>query len=118
ASDGSLQDTQAIKVQVAKGVLESGNSGVVDDFVFKPGFALAIVSDFDPTSANHDVLELDHALFRNADPGASPAATFNLIQNHSYQLGRDVFIVTDTHDVIDLHNTSLKNLSAQDFLLF
>jgi hypothetical protein len=69
--------------------------------VFRPGFNLAIVSNFDATSANHDVLELDHALFRNADLG---------VPSCNLQFDPEPY-------VIDLHNTSLKNLSAQDFLL-
>jgi murein DD-endopeptidase MepM/ murein hydrolase activator NlpD len=117
ASDGNLQDTQAIKVQVANGVSETGNPNVADTFVFKPDFKLAIVSNFDAASANHDVLELDHTLFRQADVHSSPAAIFDLIENHSFQFGRDVLIVTDAHDVIDLKNTSLHSLTAQDFLL-
>jgi hypothetical protein len=63
------------------------------------------------------VLELDHALFRNGDPNASPQQVFNLIQAHSFQLGPDVVIVTDTHDIIDLRNVNLHNLTAGDFLL-
>jgi hypothetical protein len=117
ASDGSLQDTQAIKVQVAHGPFEFGNTGVADTFVFKPHFGLAVVSNFDATSTSHDVLELDHALFRNADPNSSPAAIFDLIEDHSFQLGHDVVIVTDTHDIIDLRNTNLHSLTAGDFLL-
>ena len=67
--------------------------------------------------AAHDVLELDHTLFRNADANASPAATFDLIQHHSFQLGNDVIIVTDSHDVIDLRNTDVHALTAINFLL-
>ena len=40
ASDGSLQDTQAIAVHVANGPLEFSNPGVADTFVFKPHFGL------------------------------------------------------------------------------
>ncbi|UEM12357.1 putative Ig domain-containing protein [Bradyrhizobium barranii subsp. barranii] len=117
ASDGGLQDTQTIKVQVARGAFEFGNANVVDTFVFKPGFGLAIVNNFDATSSNHDMLELDHALFRQADPHASPAASFDLIQHHSFQLGPDVIIVSDTHELIDLRNTNLQSLIAKDFIL-
>ena len=117
ASDGSLHDTQAIKVQVANGPFEFGNAGVPDTFEFRAHFGLAVVSNFDPTSASHDVLELDHALFRNADPHSSPAAIFDLIADHSFQIGHDVVIVTDTHDIIDLRNTNLHSLTAGDFLL-
>ena len=73
ASDGSLQDTQAIKVQVANGVFEFGNGGAGDTFVFKPHFGLAVIKNFDAASSTHDVLELDHTLFRNADFNASQA---------------------------------------------
>src|SRR5262249_24830718 len=64
ASDGSLQDEQTINVEVAKGVFESGDKGVSDNFVFKPGFGLEIVGNFDASSSSYDVLELDHSLFR------------------------------------------------------
>ena len=117
ASDGSLQDTQTIKVQVANGLLASGNTGIADTFVFKSHFGLEIVNHFDATSPQHDVLELDHALFRHSGAGASPSATFDIVLNHSFQLGPDVVIVTDTLDVIDLHNTNLHSLTAHDFLL-
>lgn len=116
-SDGSLQDTQAIKVQVARGAFEFGTANVADTFAFKPGFGLAIVSNFDATSSNHDVLELEHGLFRQADPHASPGAFLDLVQHHSFQLGSDVIIVTDTHDIIDLRNTNLQSLTVKDVLL-
>lgn len=116
-SDGGLQDTQAIQVHVAKGVTETGNPNMADTFVFKPGFELAIVKKFDASSASHDVLELDHALFRHADVNSSPAAIFDLVEKHSFQFHHDVLIVTDTHDVIDLKNTNLHSLTAQDFLV-
>ena len=117
ASDGTLQDTQTINVQVAKGVFESGNTNVADTFVFKPEFGLAIVNNFDAKSATHDVLGLDHRLFRNADIHASSEEIMDLIDHHSFQFGRDVIIVTDTFDVIDLRNTNLHSLTAKDFLL-
>jgi hypothetical protein len=117
ASDGRLQDTQAINVQVAKGPFEFGNAGVPDTFEFRAHFGLAVVSNFDATSASHDVLELDHSLFRNADPHSSPAAIFDLIEDHAFQFGHDVVIVTDTLDIIDLKNTNLHSLTASDFLL-
>ena len=116
ASDGSLQDTQAINVQVASGPFAFGNSGVADTFVLKPHFGLEIIDHFDAASPRHDVLELDHALFRNANANASPA-DIQLIHSHSFQFGPDVVIVTDTHDIIDLRNTDLHKLTAGDFLL-
>ena len=117
ASDGTLQDTQAIAVHVADGPRESGNSGIADTFVFKPHFGFAVVDHFDASSPNHDVIQFDHGLFHNANTNASPAEILKLVDDHSYQIGRDVVIVTDTHDFIDLRNTSLHSLTAQDFIL-
>jgi len=114
ASDGKLQDAQTINVQVARGPFESGNPGVSDTFVFNPHFGLAIVDKFD---TQHDVLELDHLLFRHADANMTASQIPDLIQNHSFQIGHDVVIITDTHDVIDLRNTSLHTLNAHDFVL-
>ena len=117
ASDGGLKDTQTIEVQIAKGLIEFGNAGVTDTFVFKPGFGLDIINKFDATSSSHDVLELDHALFWRADPHASSGAVFDLIERHSFQFGSDVIIATDTLDFIDLRHTDLHALTAKDFLL-
>jgi hypothetical protein len=116
-SDGNLQDTQAIKVQIAEGPFEFGNTGVADTFVFQPHFGLDIISNFDATSAAHDLLQLDHNLFRHTDPNASTSAIFDLVKDHSFQIGHDVVVVTDTHDVIDLKNTNLYSLTAHDFAL-
>jgi hypothetical protein len=117
ASDGNLQDTQTIKVQVAEGPFEFGNPGVADRFVFTPHFGVAIVNNFDPTSSNHDVLELDHSLFNHANVNESPTQVLDLVQNHSFQLGHDLIIVTDTHDLIDLRNVQQHSLAAGDILL-
>ena len=117
ASDGSLKDTQDIKVQVANGPLESGNSGVADTFEFKPNFGVAIVSNFDATSPIHDVLELDHTLFRHADVNMSAKALQDLVDSHSFQVGHDTVIITDTLNIIDLRNTDQHKLAAGDFHL-
>ena len=117
ASDGNLQDTQTIKVHVAEGPFESGNPGVSDQFVFTPHFGLAIVNNFDPTSSNHDVLELDHSLFQHANVNESAAQVLALVENHSFQFGHDLIILTDTHDLIDLRNVQQHQLSPGDILL-
>ena len=117
ASDGTLQDTQAVAVHVANGPREFGTPGIADTFVFKPHFGLAVVEHFDASSPNHDVIQFDHALFHNTNINASPAEILNLVEAHSYQIGRDLVIVTDTHDFIDLRNTSLHSLTAHDFIL-
>jgi hypothetical protein len=117
ASDGAQQDTQAINIKVANSILEFGNDKTADNFVFKPHFGLEIVSGFDATSSVHDVLELDHSLFKGATAGESGNASLALIADHSLQLGHDLFIFTDSHDVIDLRNTNIHNLSSHDFLI-
>jgi hypothetical protein len=116
ASDGSLQDTQTIDVEVGNGAFERGNAKVADTFVFKPGFGLAIVSNFDANSPTHDVLELDHTLFCGADAHEPAGARHNLLEHHSFQVGHDVIIATDTHDLIDVRNTNLHAL-LNDVLL-
>ena len=117
ASDGSLQDTQALKVHVADGPFEFGNPGVSDRFVFTPHFGLAIVDNFDPASSSHDVIELDHSLFHNANVNESAAQVLALVQDHSFQLGHDLIVLTDTHDLIDLKGVQLHKLAAGDILL-
>ena len=117
ASDGVLQDTQAVAVHVANGPREFGTPGIADTFVFKPHFGLAVVDNFDASSPNHDVIQFDHALFHNTNINASPAELLKLVKDHSYQIGRDVVIVADAHDFIDLRNTSIHSLAAHDFIL-
>jgi hypothetical protein len=85
--------------------------------VFTPHFGLAIVDNFDPTSSNHDVLELDHSLFHHANANESPAQVLALIADHSFQLGHDLLIVTDTFNLIDLRNVHLHQLAPGDVLL-
>ncbi|GEP61038.1 putative Ig domain-containing protein [Reyranella soli] len=115
ASDGNLTDTQQIDVSVGNGLFMKGHAGEVDTFVFTSHFGLEIVKGFDATGPNQDVLELDHSLFHGADPNASASSMFELVKDHSFQLGRDVVIVTDTHEVIDLQNVRLSQLSADCF---
>jgi hypothetical protein len=117
ASDGAKQDTQTINVRVAKGIFEFGNAKEADNFVFKPGFGVEIVSGFDAKSSSHDVLELDHTPFHGANVNESASALLSMIDHDSFQLGHDVIILTDTHDIIDLRNTNLHSLTAKDFLL-
>jgi hypothetical protein len=40
---------------------------------------------------------------------------FDLVKSHSFQLGRDVVIVTNTHEIIDLQNVAMKQLNADSF---
>ncbi|WP_218037614.1 putative Ig domain-containing protein, partial [Reyranella soli] len=115
ASDGKLSDTQTLNVSVANGPCMVGHSGAQDTFVFKSHSGLEIVKGFDASASLHDVLELDHSLFCGADPHASASEMFELVRSHSFQLGRDVIIVTDSHEIIDLQNVAMKQLTADSF---
>jgi hypothetical protein len=63
------------------------------------------------------VIELDHSLFKGATAGESGDALLKLIADHSLQLGHDLFIFTDTHDVIDLRATNIHSLTSHDFII-
>ena len=116
ASDGSLQDTQTIKVQVTKPASPR-----------KPGHGGYVRAQTPLRDRNRRPFRRGVTVARRA--GARPctvpqrecrrfaSGTFNLIYNHSFQFGPDVVIVTDTHDIIDLRNTDLHKLTAGDFLL-
>jgi hypothetical protein len=113
-NSGTSQDTQTINVKVADGLFEYSDKGVADTFVFKPHFGLEVVNGFD---FSHDVLELDHSLFKGATTGESGKAALKLIADHSLQLGHDLLIFTDTHDVIDVRGANIHNLTSHDFII-
>ena len=108
AKDSSgLSTSQAITVKVGTEFGEIhklvGNAGVTDTFVFKPGFGADIVQGFQTNgtpATPHSVLELDHALFHGAFAGETGSALDALISSHSWQVGRDTVIHTDTHEII------------------
>lgn len=78
-----------------------------DTFVFTPGFGADTVVDFTVTGANHDILQIDHAVFANLD--TLLAATT--------QAGANVVITVDDHTSITLQNVTKTVLQAnpQDF---
>jgi hypothetical protein len=82
----------------------SGGSGN-DTFVFGPGFGKDVISDFQSTSVDRDVVQLDHTVF----------ADFNSLQLHMAQDGTGVVITADANNTIELQNTRLDHLTADDF---
>jgi hypothetical protein len=78
---------------------------------------LEVVTGFDSTSSSHDVIEFDHSLFKGATAGESGNAALALVADHSLQLGHDLFIFTDSRDVIDLRGTNVHNLTSHDFII-
>ena len=77
--------------------------GGADTFAFAAGFGRDTVTDFDATSAMHDVLEFSKSVF--ADAAAVMAA--------SSQVGLDVLIAKDAGNSVLLANTSLADLAAR-----
>jgi Ca2+-binding RTX toxin-like protein len=114
ASDGQLQDNQTIEVQVARGPFANGNSGVSDTFVFDKHLDLEIVSNFD---AAQDVLEFDHRMFRHLDAKASSSELLDVVKDHSFQIGCDLAILTDSRDLIYLRDTSIQELTSGNLVL-
>ena len=73
-----------------------------DTFVFRSNFGSNTVNGF---VAGLDSIQFDHAVF--ADMGA--------VQSHMQQIGSDVVIAEDAHNLVTLHNVLLSNLHASDF---
>lgn len=114
ASDGQLQGVQTIEVQVARGPFAHGNSGVSDTFVFDKHLGLEIVSNFD---AAQDVLEFDHRMFRHLDSDASSSELLDVVKDHSFHIGGDLAILTDSRDLIYLRGTSIQELTGGNLVL-
>jgi hypothetical protein len=117
--NGSV-DSHAFTVGVTlpqQTITDQGTPKVADTFVFPANFGLGVVNGFDPGSARHDVIDLDHALLNGSTPGESGAAALAAVLDHSLQLGRDLYIIGDTHDIIELTNTNAHNLTSHDFFI-
>ena len=84
--------------------LFSGNGGR-DTFVFAPNFGKDVIADFQNTNGQQDIIQFDHTVF----------ADFSAVQAHMAQDGSDVVITADANDTITVKNTSIANLSANDF---
>lgn len=82
----------------------TGGSGA-DAFVFGPASGQDVITDFQATGANHDLIQFDHAVF--ADAASALAA--------SSQVGNDVVITISPLDSVVLKNTQLGSLATNDF---
>jgi Ca2+-binding RTX toxin-like protein len=82
----------------------SGGSGN-DTFIFGPGFGKDVISDFQNTSVEQDIVQLDHTVF----------ADFSSLQLHMAQDDTAVVITADVNNTIELQNTRLDHLTADDF---
>jgi Ca2+-binding RTX toxin-like protein len=76
-----------------------------DTFIFAPNFGNDVIADFHSNSAEQDIIQFDHTVF----------ADFSAVQAHMAQDGSDVVITADANDTITVKNTSIANLSANDF---
>ena len=84
--------------------LLSGGTGN-DTFVFSPNFGKDVITDFQNTGDTHDTIQFDHTLF----------ADFGAVQAHAAQEGTSVVITFDADNSIELQNTTVQNLTADDF---
>ncbi|MCK9915641.1 hypothetical protein MXD81_41435 [Microbacteriaceae bacterium K1510] len=82
----------------------SGGAGN-DTFVFSPNFGKDVITDFQNTDDTHDIIQFDHTLF----------ADFSAVQAHATQEGTSVVITLDANNSVELQNTTLQNLTADDF---
>jgi len=84
----------------------TGGTGA-DHFVFRTGDGLDTVVDFSPSGLAHDVLEL-HGYGVTSFAALAPFMT---------QSGADTLIAFDDQNHILLHNVTMTQLSAGDFVL-
>jgi hypothetical protein len=81
----------------------NGGAGA-DTFVFKTDFGSNTVNNFTPGA---DVLQFSQSMFASASAVLADAQ----------QVGSDVMIAFDAHNVVTLHNVQLANLHASDFYI-
>jgi len=85
-------------------ILKGGGGN--DTFVFLPNFGKDVVTDFQNTNGQQDVLQFDHTLF----------ADFSAVQSHMTQQGTSVVITYDDHNTVEIQNTTVAHLGIHDFL--
>jgi beta-glucanase (GH16 family) len=76
--------------------------GAHDTFVFGPQFGKETVTGFSTSSANADVLQIDHTEFAN----------FAAVLAHAAQVGSNLVITADPADVLTLNNVNKSALQA------
>jgi len=82
----------------------SGGDGN-DVFVFGPNFGHDVIAEFQSATSAQDVVQFDKTVF----------ADFNAVQSHMAQDGSSVVITLDADNSIEIQNTVLANLAADDF---
>jgi hypothetical protein len=65
-----------------------------------------VVADFHNTDGEQDMIQFDRAVF----------ADFDALRSHMSQDGSSVVITVDANTTIELQNTNLQHLTANDFL--
>jgi hypothetical protein len=75
--------------------------------VFSAGFGKDVVTDFNPTSSSHDILQFDHGIFASATDALA----------HATQHGHDVVVTYDVNDTVTLLGVKLHALTAPDFIV-
>ena len=86
ASDGVLQDTQALKVHVRLGRSCLEPPEFPTRSYSSRNSNSEIVRNRSTPTRRRTILELDHALFRHADANMTPSAMLDLIQDHSFHV--------------------------------
>ncbi|MGB5904049.1 MAG: carbohydrate-binding domain-containing protein [Xanthobacteraceae bacterium] len=76
-----------------------------DTFIFGPGFGKDVISDFQNTNGERDIVQFDHSTFSD----------FSSVQSHMAQVSDNVVIAGDANNTIELQNTRLDHLTADDF---
>ena len=79
----------------------SGGAGA-DTFVFRPGSGSNTINGF---AVGTDTIQFDHTIFADVAD----------LQSHMQQIGSNVVIAHDPHNVVTLHDVLLANLHLSDF---
>jgi Ca2+-binding RTX toxin-like protein len=79
-----------------------------DTFVFKPGYGADTVTDFTPTGAGADVIDLS---------GFSALGSFGAVMAHATQSGADTVINLGGGDVLTLQGVTRASLTPGDFVV-
>jgi Ca2+-binding RTX toxin-like protein len=108
SGNNTIQGTQGTDILNGGGGNDklTGGSGT-DTFVFSGAFGKDVVTDFNPTSSSHDILQFDHGLFASAAD----------VLAHATQHGHDVVITHDVNDTVTLQGIKLHALTATDFIV-
>lgn len=82
----------------------SGGDGN-DTFVFGPNFEHDVITEFQTVTSAQDIVQFSTTVFSD----------FNAVQSHMTQEGNSVVVTLDANNSIEIQNTVLANLAADDF---